>query len=214
MIDQEILEQAKLSIVQRDKQTALQVAEAVVSDGHDPVELMESGFIPGIAEVGDQFGRGTLFLPELIKAAEVMKSVSEYLNSQMPEASAKIRGRVVIATVKGDLHDIGKSIVVSMFKANGFEVYDLGRDVEVKDIIAAALECDAQIIGTSALLTTTMGEQKKLEDTLKSEGLRERFKTIVGGAPVTVRWAKRIGADAYAKDANEGVVRATEMLRN
>jgi trimethylamine corrinoid protein len=119
---------------------------------------------------------------------------------------------VLIATVKGDVHDIGKAIVVSLFRANGFEVSDMGRDVTVDAIIEEAVKIDADVIGTSALLTTTMNEQKVLEEALKTAGLRDRFKTIVGGAPVTPRWAARIGADAYAEDAQDGVVKVRQML--
>jgi trimethylamine corrinoid protein len=115
--------------------------------------------------------------------------------------------------VKGDVHDIGKCIVVSLFKANGFNVYDLGRDVPTEKIIEEALKHKVDIIGTSALLTTTMIHQKELEEALKKAGLRERFKTIVGGAPVTPRWATRIGADAYAEDAQDGVEKVKALLQ-
>lgn len=119
---------------------------------------------------------------------------------------------MLIATVKGDVHDIGKCIVVSLMQANGLSVHDLGRDVEIDTIIETALKVNAEIIGTSALLTTTMPQQKELEQALKSAGLRQRFKTIVGGAPVTPRWAARIGADAYAEDAQDGVVKVMELM--
>ncbi|MCJ7630025.1 MAG: cobalamin-dependent protein [Longimicrobiales bacterium] len=119
---------------------------------------------------------------------------------------------MVIATVEGDVHDIGKTIVVSLLKANGFEVNDLGRDVSVARLIEEADKFDANIIGTSALLTTTMGAQKQLEEELKKAGLKGRFKTMVGGAPVTQRWAQRIGADAFAEDAIEAVKKAKALL--
>jgi len=114
--------------------------------------------------------------------------------------------------VKGDVHDIGKCIVVSLMKANGFTVHDLGRDVDIDTILEKAVEVDADVIGTSALLTTTMNQQKTLEEALKSAGLKDRFRTVVGGAPVTPRWAARIGADAYAEDAHDGVVKIREMM--
>ena len=119
---------------------------------------------------------------------------------------------MLIATVQGDVHDIGKCIVVSLMQANGFEVIDMGRDVANDKIIAKAVEMEVDIIGTSALLTTTMPRQKELEAALKKAGLRERFKTIVGGAPVTPRWATRIGADAYAEDAQDAVNKALSLL--
>jgi len=124
------------------------------------------------------------------------------------------RGVIVIGTVKGDVHDIGKSIVVALLKANGFTVHDLGRDVTTEAFIEKGVEINADIIGTSALLTTTMAQQKKLEEELKKAGLRDRFKTIIGGAPVTARWAARIGADAYAEDAQEAVKKVRDLLES
>jgi trimethylamine corrinoid protein len=193
----------------------IEIANKVIADGHDPLELMNLAFIPGINEVGDLFGRGQLFLPELMQAADVMKVATDIINAELAKNETtrqKKAGRVLIATVKGDVHDIGKCIVVSLMKANGFEVTDLGRDIDVDTIIKKAIEVDADIIGTSALLTTTMKEQKVLEEALKSAGLRDRFLTMVGGAPVTPRWAARIGADAYAEDAQDGVVKVKELL--
>jgi trimethylamine corrinoid protein len=171
--------------------------------------------IPGIAEVGNLFSRGTLFLPELIQAADVMKVATDLVNDALAKNEITKRAAkagVLIATVKGDVHDIGKCIVVSLMKANGFTVHDLGRDVDVDTIIEKALELNVDVIGTSALLTTTMDQQKRLELALKSAGLKERFITVVGGAPVTPRWAARIGADAYAEDAQDGIVKITELL--
>jgi corrinoid protein of di/trimethylamine methyltransferase len=214
MITPEIIEEAKKLIVDQDKEGAVAITRKVIDQGGDVLELMNEAFIPAINIVGDLFGRGQLFLPELIKAAAAMESVTEIVNETLEttvDQQAK-KGTVVIGTVKGDVHDIGKCIVVSLFKANGFEVHDVGRDVAVDKIIEAAIEVKANIIGTSALLTTTMPEQKKLEETLKAKGLKDSIKTIVGGAPVTVRWAKRIGADAYAEDAQDGVKKARELL--
>jgi trimethylamine corrinoid protein len=213
MIDKEIIAQAKQLLVGQNKEKVIEIANRVIADGHDPLELMNEAFIPGINEVGDLFGRGRLFLPELMVAADAMKAVTDVINAALPEnAIQEKKGTVVLATVKGDVHDIGKCIVVSLMRANGFTVHDLGRDIDTDTIIEAAVKTDADIIGTSALLTTTMGQQKTLEQALKSAGLRDRFKTMVGGAPVTGRWAARIGADAYAEDAQDGVVKVKELL--
>jgi len=213
MIDRKLLEEAKNSIVGCDKDKAIEIARRVISDGHDPVELMNEGFIPGIQKVGDLFGRGELFLPELVQAANVMQAATEIVNEAIPEQADKKRGVILIGTVKGDVHDIGKCIVVSFLKANGFTVHDLGRDVAIEVIIEKAKEVNADIIGTSALLTTTMVQQKYLEEELKKADLRDRFKTIVGGAPVTARWAAKIGADAYAEDAQDAVKKINELLQ-
>jgi trimethylamine corrinoid protein len=214
MIDKHILEQAKQLLVKQDKDNAVALAKRIIADGGDPLELMDAGFIPGINVVGDLFGRGQLFLPELMQAADAMKAVTDVVNDSIAADSADRpkKGTFLIATVKGDVHDIGKCIVVSLLKANGFNVHDLGRDVETDKIIEEAIKVDADIIGTSALLTTTMNRQKELEAALKSAGLRDRFKTMVGGAPVTPRWAARIGADAYAEDAQDAVVKVKEIF--
>jgi trimethylamine corrinoid protein len=215
MIDAQVIAEARKMLVAQNKDKVIEIANKVIADGHDPLELMNLAFIPGINEVGDLFGRGQLFLPELMQAADVMKVATDIINAELAKNETtrqKKAGRVLIATVKGDVHDIGKCIVVSLMKANGFEVTDLGRDIDVDTIIKKAIEVDADIIGTSALLTTTMKEQKVLEEALKSAGLRDRFLTMVGGAPVTPRWAARIGADAYAEDAQDGVVKVKELL--
>ena len=214
MLDEKIIEEAKQLIIQQNKEEAAKLAQTVVSEGGSPIELLNEGFIPGINKVGDLFGRGELFLPELIKAADAMKTVTDIVNEAIADDPEKQESQatVIIATVKGDVHDIGKAIVVSLMRANGFTVYDLGRDVQTDKIIEEAQKVNADIIGTSALLTTTMPKQRELEEALKSAGLRDRFKTVVGGAPVTPRWAARIGADAYANDAQDGVVKVKELL--
>ena len=216
MIDANILEEAKQLLVKQERDKAVELARKVIADGGDPLELMNTGFIPGINEVGDLFGRGRLFLPELMQAADAMKAVTDFINDSIADGNAapSNKGSFLIATVKGDVHDIGKCIVVSLLRANGIEVHDLGRDVDTDRIIEEAVKVNADVIGTSALLTTTMSKQKELEEALKTAGLRDRFRTIVGGAPVTPRWAARIGADAYAEDAQDAVVKVKQLLGN
>jgi trimethylamine corrinoid protein len=208
----EIFESAIDAIVRGNERDALEVAEKGLGEGIDPLVLINDGFIPGIKKVGDLFGSGRLFLPELILSATAMERVTELINKSIPSGQEQTQGRVIIGTVEGDVHDIGKTIVVSMLKANGFEVKDLGRDVGLAVFIEEADKFNADIIGTSALLTTTMAAQKQLEEELDNAGLKDRFKTMVGGAPVTQRWASRIGADAFAEDASEAVNKAKELL--
>jgi len=207
-----IFETAIETIVTGDETAALEVARRGLGEGVDPLDLINKGFIPGINKVGDLFGSGRLFLPELVMSANAMERVTELLNESIPSEQEQAQGRVVIATVEGDVHDIGKTIVVSLLRANGFAVLDLGRDVAVAKLIEEADRFDADIIGTSALLTTTMGAQKQLEEELNQADLKGRFKTMVGGAPVTQRWARRIGADAFAEDAGEAVKQAKALL--
>lgn len=207
-----ILEEAKEAILKCDAQKAVAVAREALSIGMDPVEVLSNGFSVGIRIIGDLFGRGEVFLPELILSSQVMKEATAILEAAIETKDTKKKGKMLIATVEGDVHDIGKGIVVSLVKTQGIEVIDLGREVPVHTIIEKAVENDVDIIGTSALLTTTIMEQKKLEEELRRHGLRDRFKTMVGGAPCTQRWADRIGADAYAEDAAEAVKKALALL--
>lgn len=200
------------AILKGDAAAAEEAAKKGLGEGLDPVNLINEGFIPGINQVGELFGSGKLFLPELILAAGAMQKATDIINAAIPEGEGQAAGRIIIGTVAGDVHDIGKTIVVALLKANGFEVMDLGRDVAVDRFIEEADKFNADIIGTSALLTTTMEEQKHLEVALKKADLKSRYKTMVGGAPVTSRWARRIGADAFAENASEAVRLAKELL--
>lgn len=211
-MDSPIYQEAVDSIVKCDKNRAADVARRGLAAGLDPLDLIRHGFVPGITEVGDRFGDGRMFLPELILAAAAMQAATDILNANLPANASEPKGRLVIGTVKGDMHDIGKTIVVSLFKAHGFEVKDLGRDVSTETFIAEAQAFGADLIGTSSLLTTTMSAQKTLEDELRKAGLKPRIKTLVGGAPVTQRWADKIGADAFAENAADGVKKAKALL--
>jgi trimethylamine corrinoid protein len=211
-MSKEFFAQALESIVKGDVNKAEEIAQRGLDAGIDPLELMTNGFIPGINQVGDLFGLGKLFIPGLVKSAEAMQKATAIINAAIPQEQATVSGKLVIGTVEGDMHDIGKTIVVSLLRANGFEVLDLGRDVPIARFIDAAEKFGADIIGSSTLLTTTMGVQRELEEELKKSGLKEKYKTIVGGAPVTQRWATRIGADAYAQDASDGVKKVKQLL--
>lgn len=203
----QIFQQAIDSILSPDEAMAMEAVKKHLDSGADPMSLMDSGFIVGISKVGDLFGSGKVFLPELMMAADVMLKASEALNAAMPpgKQSGNSDIHITAGTVKGDIHDIGKGIGIALFRANGFTVYDLGRDVDVETLINNAVKNGSAIIATSALLTTTLNEQKKLEDALIKANLKGKIKTMVAGAPVTPRWAKRIGADIYAENAHDGV---------
>ncbi len=186
--------------------------EKGLDKGMNPLDLMNNGFITGINQVGDLFETGRLFLPQLVMCASAMEKATEIINAAIPEGKGAVSGKILVGTVEGDVHDIGKTIVVALFKANGFDVLDIGRDAPIDRFIDQAEKFGADIIGSSTLLTTTMAVQKQIEETLKKAGLREKYKTLVGGAPVTQRWADRIGADAYAQDASDGVRKAKALL--
>ena len=206
--------EAAKAIFAGDAQKAADLAKQGLDEGVDPLTLLEQGFVPGINEVGNLFSIGKLFIPGLVKSAAAMEKATEIINAAIPQQEEIVQGRIVLGTVQGDVHDIGKTIVIALFKANGFEVLDLGRDVPNYRIIEEAEKFGADIIGTSTLLTTTMVLQKELEEQLKEAGIRGKYKTIIGGAPVTQRWADRIGADAYAHDASDGVKKVKELIRN
>lgn len=196
-----------------NQEAAVDVAKRSIVEGIDPVDMLSEGFSVGIREMGEQFGRGEAFLPQLILSANTMKAATEILNEAINvKGSVAKKGIMVIATVEGDVHDIGKGIVISLLNTQGIEVIDMGRDVPVEKIIEKALEVNADLIGTSALLTTTMMSQKKLEDELRARNIRSKFKTMIGGAPCTQRWADKTGADAYAEDAAQAVTKALELL--
>jgi len=214
---QELFRKAKDAIVEADEEKALRVIAQAREADIDLLDLLLSGFGAGNDEIGDRFDKGVLSLPELIYAAEVMKSATgailEYLNRDGEESSVREKkGTVILAAVAGDVHDIGKSIVASTLRTAGFDVIDLGCEVPVEVILEEAKKHNADIIGTSALLTSTMSEQKKLEKLLQERGERDNFITMVGGAPCTPRWAKRIGADGYSEDAIEAVKVALELI--
>jgi trimethylamine corrinoid protein len=211
-MSEKIFEEAFDAIVKGDADRATDVAKKGLDAGLDPIELMDKGFIPGINKVGDLFETGRLFLPALIYSATAMEKATGILNAAISTEKELVAAKILVGTVEGDVHDIGKTIVVSLFKANGFNVMDLGRDVPIDRFIDEAEKFGADVIGTSTLLTTTMVVQKELEQELKKAGIREKYKTIVGGAPVTQRWADRIGADAYAQDASDGVRKVKALL--
>ena len=203
----DIFQEAINSIVEPDLDKALDAVKKHLDTGGDPMALMNQGFIIGIAKVGDLFGAGKMFLPELMLAADAMLAAAQALNEALPQGqnSGWSHVHITAATVKGDIHDIGKGIGVALLRANGFTVHDLGRDIDTEVMINDAVKNGSKIIATSALLTTTLSEQKKLEESLKKAGLKGQIKTMVAGAPVTPRWAGRIGADIYAENAHEGV---------
>jgi len=205
MTKEALIKEAFDSILDCDEDKALSVLKQAEEEGMDILELLTQGFSAGIKHLGDLFGRGEVFLPELIFGAEVMKKVTTEIESKMDSSQVANKGVFVIGTVEGDVHDIGKGIVASLVKTNGFEVHDIGREVPAEVFIEKVKEYNADFLGSSALLTTTMTEQKKIEDLMVKAGLKGKVKTLVGGAPVTKRWAEKIGADMYCEDASDTV---------
>jgi trimethylamine corrinoid protein len=212
MADKELIKEARESLLTHDKDQAEDVAKRGLAAGISPEQLMNEGFIAGIRELGERFDEGEVFLPELMLAAEAMEAAMAICNAALPEGKSESRGTVVIGTVEGDVHDIGKAIVASYLRASGYVVHDLGRDVSAEKFAETAAAVNADIVGSSALLTATLRQQENIEQALRDAGIRERVKTVVGGAVCTEGWADKIGADAYAKDAGDGIAKIEKLL--
>jgi Predicted cobalamin binding protein len=212
MDKQALLDEAFDSIIEADELRAMEVITKAEASGFSLEELLRDGFSTAMRELGDRFASGEVFLPELIFTSEVMKNVAATIDSKLDTGEVKKKGVMVIGTVAGDVHDIGKGIVASLVKTSGVQVYDLGREVPAEEFVAKAIEYNADFIGSSALLTTTMTEQKRIEELLEAEGIKSEFKTIVGGAPVTQRWADKIGANQYCEDASDTVNYVVKIL--
>src|SRR5574341_541352 len=213
-MSEELLKKMAQSIIEGNVETAIALAQESITIGMEPMEAITNGFVVGVNTVGDAFGRGEMFLPELVMAGEAMKAAVAILDPELRKRGTERRklGKVVIATVEGDIHEIGKTLVTIMLSSSGFEVYDLGVDCPAEKIIGKALEVNADIIGMSALLTTTMIRQKEVIEELEKEGLRGRFKVMVGGAPITRDWVKAIQADGYSEDSVGAVVVAKQLV--
>ena len=214
MSNEEFLGMVKKAIVTGNKDEAEQLAQQAISEKMDLNEVIEQGYILGIQEVGRLWEEGEYFLPELITSAECMKAAMEIMKPELEKAQIDLRsaGKIVIGTVEGDIHDIGKNLVSSILSANGFDVVDLGADVKLDRFIEKADELNADLICLSALLTTTMTGQKRLIERLKEKGLYGRFKVMVGGAPVNQKWADDIGADGYSENALTAVGAAKKLV--
>jgi len=200
---EEIYAKMQASIQEYNQDAAAAAAQEAVAAGLDPVQAVEKGFAVAIRELGQAFDRMEIFLPQLVMAADAMKAGVTVLEEAMEARGGTLerKGVVVLGTVEGDIHDIGKTIVGAMLQANGYEVHDLGIDVPATRFIQAAQEMRAQVIALSALLSTTMLFQRDVLELLRNKGLEGKYFVIVGGAPVTEQWAQEIGADGYARDA-------------
>lgn len=211
---EDLLRRVEQAVIDGDRELTLEEVKKAVTLGLAPERIIAEGLTPGLYLVGEKFDAGEYFLPDMMLAAEAMGAAVGYLEPLIHSRDLvkSAAGRVVIGTVRGDLHSIGKDIVSMMFKAAGFQVFDLGVDVPSGRFIEEVERQQADLLGISALMTTTIQEQKKIIEQLKEKGLRGRVKVIVGGAPLSEEWAVKIGADAYAADAIAGVRKARALL--
>jgi len=199
-------------ILEGDMPTVEEATQGALDDGMSPGEILNQAMIPAMDEVGRLFEENEYYVPELLVAARAMKAGLAILRPHLVATGIEPKGRVALGTVKGDLHDIGKNLVGIMIEGAGFEVIDLGVDVSPAQFVDAVKDKDAQVIGMSALLTTTMPGMKRTIEALNQEGLRDRIKVIIGGAPVTQRYADEIGADGYGRDAAAAAKLVKQLL--
>lgn len=202
------------SVIDGEPNDAENLARKTIELGIDPLEAIDKGFVVGVKHVGDLFDCGDAFLPDLFMAGEAMKAAVKVLEPEMAKQGIKRKmlGTVVLGTIEGDIHDIGKTLVGTMLSASGFRVIDLGVDVPAVTLVERARAENADIIGVSSLLTTTMVRQRAVVEVLEDMGLRSTIKVMVGGAPVTRDWVEEIGADGYSEDAGGSVAVAKELL--
>jgi len=202
-----ILDEVRKAIVESQVENIVDLSSRALQEGLEPLEIINEGLVPGMKEVGDKYECGEYFLPHLIIAADGMKKALDFLEPHLKKSGQERikEGTIVIGTVQGDIHEIGKTLVATLLSANGFEVHDLGVDVPPLEFVEKAQEVGADIIALSALLTTTMTVQKDVIEALQDIGIRDEISVIVGGAPVSRSWADQIGADGFADDALSAV---------
>lgn len=213
MSEEEILEDLREAVLTYDSDRARKAAEEAIKAKVHPLKAIEQGLAPAIREVGERYHRYEIYLPHVIIAADVMAVAMQILEAALPKEEVPHRKGIVIGTVEGDIHEIGKNVVAMMLKVAGFEVYDLGVDVSVSSFIDKAQANDAEVIAMSSLMTTSMPNMQELIDELNSTNMRDRYKVVVGGGPVTQWYAEKIGSDGFGRDGDEAVKVVRKLLR-
>lgn len=213
-MSEELLAKISTSIIEGEPDETVALTEQALAAGLEPMKIVDEGLVPGMNVVGAKFQCGEYFLPHLIIAANGMQQALKVLEPELNarEQAVETKGTLVIGSVAGDIHEIGKSLVATIFSANGFQVYDLGVDVPTETFVAKVQETGADLLGLSALLTTTMTVQREIIEALEEAGIRDQVKVILGGAPVSQEWTDTIGADGYAEDAVGAVELAKGLL--
>lgn len=211
----EVFNEMKNAVLNFDADKAVEAAKKAISVGVDPIEAIEKGLTEGLLVIGKKFENGELFLMHIIAAAEAAKrAIEDVLHPEIVKRKAKRKGLgvIVIGTVEGDIHDIGKNLVAAILFASGFNIHDLGKDVPAEEFVKKTKEVNADIVAASALLSTTLPAQQEIIEAMKTAGIRDKVKIMVGGAPVTKEWAEEIGADGYGADAMDAVKVAKKLL--
>lgn len=208
----EVLSKLTTAVIEGEMSATPGLAQQGLDEGLGPEQLLSAGLMPGMEHVGREFKAGSMFVPEVLRSARAMQGAMDILRPLLAASDVKMMGKIVIGTVKGDLHDIGKNLVAMMCEGAGFEVEDLGRDVDPEEFVEAVMKHQPDVVGMSALLTTTMRSMEYTIEALKAAGVRDRVKVIVGGAPVTREFADQIGADAYAPNAASAAELAKSLV--
>jgi len=210
----EVLNKIREAVVKYDQVSAVKLVKKALKAGLDPETVIARSLIPAMREVGSLFAQEEIFIPEVMTTAEVFNAVMKLLKPKIAEKGKRLGtiGRIIIGTIAEDIHDLGKNLVATMLITAGFEVIDLGKDVATEMFVQKVKELEPDILAMSALMTTTMSEQRKVIEALTREGLRRKVKIVVGGAPTTSEWAEMIGADGYASDAFEAVELAKKLI--
>jgi methylmalonyl-CoA mutase cobalamin-binding domain/chain len=206
------LEELSRAVVAGDIDVAEKLTKEAIEEKIPVNDILNMGLVPGLQQVGELFEKGDYYLPELIVSGDAVARALEHLEPLMGKEGASYMGRYLIGTVQGDVHDLGKSIVIMMLRGNGWEVTDLGVDVSPEEFCSAVADGDYNIVGMSSLLTMTMTNAGRIIDALKAAGLRDKVKVMVGGAPTTAEWAAQIGADAHAKDGPMAAIVAAKLV--
>jgi len=214
-MSEEQMESLRQALIGAKKEQGLEATQALLDENVDPVVILQEGMASAMFTLGAMWTRGEVFLPEVVASATLFKMCNELVEPALLASGGEkiVAGRVILCTVKGDLHDLGKNMVGAMLKTAGFEVTDLGKDTPLDKILTAVRETSPDILGMSALLTTTVPQQKVVIEALKKEGLFDSIKVMVGGAPVTQEYADAVGADGYAADASTAVRKAKELIQ-
>lgn len=212
MSEVDILKALFESVLEGDADKAAEAAKLSLEVGISPLDAIEKGMAPGIREVGERFGRSEMFLPEMVMSADAMEAALEILEPYFEGEMSKKKGKVLIGTVNGDIHDLGKNIVIALLKVNGFEVLDIGRDIPSTDFVDKAIDEEVDIIGLSGLLTTSLPMMREVIQMLNDDGIRDQFKVIIGGGPTSKDYAAEIGADGYGETAYNAVELCNQLV--
>lgn len=207
-----VLDELKQSVIDMEVETATELTQKALDEGMDAEKVLNEALVPAMDAVGGQYEKGERYVPEMLLSAQAMKGGMQLLRPLLAESGVEPKGRIVIGTVEGDLHDIGQNLVSMMLEGAGFEVTNLGAETPADEFVSSVKDNSADILGLSALLTTTMTHMPEVIDALKADGVRDNLQVMIGGAPVSQDYAEEIGADGYASDASSAVKLAEELI--